>query len=305
MNYWVKTICIATLLLFVLAACGGADKPAQESSATDTSPTVVGETDEPDTPEATEIPPTTAPTSPPTAVSIPDFGGQPFTVGSDTTYLPMEFIHHDTKEIVGFDVDMMQEIGNRINATFQFQPFKEFEQLFAALAEGQFDLVVSSASITEERQQIVAFSDPYLSIGQVVSVQATNDTITSVLSLATVDLVGVQTGTTGDDAAQAVGVPEEKIKRYPTIDMAFQDLAIGAIHAVIADGPLSAYYASQVESIKVVGEPFTTEAYAIALPKGNTDLMDAINAALAQMKADGTLEALLIQWNLQDVATIP
>lgn len=235
-----------------------------------------------------------------------DLEGRVLTVGSDTTYPPMEFIDDQTREIVGFDVDMMNEIGRRINAEVEFETFPNFDAIFAALANGDFDLVVSSVSVTEERRQIIDFSDPYLSIGQVIAVQQENDTITTVEDLVNAELVGVQGGTTGEQAALEAGVDEAKIRRYDTIDLAFQDLANGAVDAVVADGPPSARYTAQLsDTVKVVGEPFTTEDYAIALQQDQPELKEAVNAALAQMKEDGTLEQLMEKWNLQDVATLP
>jgi len=166
--------------------------------------------------------------------------------------------------------------------------------------------VVSSVSVTEERRKIIDFSDPYLNIGQVIAVQKSNTTITGQADLAKVQLVGVQGGTTGEQATKKAGVDEAKIKRYDTIDLAFQDLSIGAIDAVVADGPPSARYATQLkDKVKIVGGPFTTEEYAIALQQGDTQLKDAVNAALKELKANGKLQELVNKWNLQDVATLP
>lgn len=236
---------------------------------------------------------------------VADLGGRTLIVGSDTTYPPMEFVN-DQREIVGFDVDMMNAIAELINAEVQFETFPNFDAIFAALANGEFDLVVSSVTITEERDELIDFSQPYLSIGQVISVQESNTSITSVDDLlAEGIIVGVQGGTTGEQAAIGAGVPDDQIQRYDTIDLAFQDLSTGAIDAVIADGPPSAQYTAEIAGLKSVGGPFTTEEYGIAIQQGDTELQEAINAALDQLKEDGTLQQLLEKWNLQDVATLP
>lgn len=281
-----------TLLLFFLmltAACGeqqAVTPPAPESA---TEGTAIAES----TPDA-EV------------KMVADLEGRSLVVGSDTTYPPMEFIDEKTRKIVGFDVDMMDEIARRINAQVEFQTFPNFDAIFAALASEDFDLVVSSVSITDERKEIIAFSEPYLSIGQVISVQEDNDSITTADDLVNADLVGVQGGTTGEQAAEEAGVPEAKIRRYDTIDLAFQDLSNGAIDAIVADGPPSAQYTAQLrDQVKIVGEPFTTEDYGIAIQKDDTELIEAINAGLAQIKEDGTMEKLLEKWNLQDVARLP
>lgn len=284
---------LATLMVLfamIVAACGQA-APAETG------------TDSPTAAPAAEA--TAAPEAAGGATTVADLGGRTLLIGSDTTYPPMEFVD-DNKQIVGFDVDMMNEIGKLTNATIEFKSFPSFDAIFAALANKEFDLVVSSVSVTEERKQIIAFSDPYLSIGQVISAPVDNSTITKVEDLTGVDLVGVQGGTTGEQAALDAGVPAEKIKRYDTIDLAFQDLANGAVDAVVADGPPSARYTDQLkDKIKVVGEPFTTEDYAIALQQGDEELLTAVNAALAELKANGTMAQLMDKWNLSDVANLP
>lgn len=296
--------CVPLIVLMLAAllvtACGGPQaggeaEPATEPAATEADPTA--ET----TGEAAE---STDEVAAGDSELVADLGGRTLVVGSDTTYPPMEFIN-DEQEIVGFDVDMMNEIARLINAEVEFVTFPDFDAIFAALANGEFDLVVSSVSITEERDEIIDFSDPYLSIGQVIAVQEDNTTITGVEDLPNAELVGVQGGTTGEQAALEAGVTEEQIRRYPTIDVAFQDLANGAVDAVVADGPPTAEYTSQIEGIKVVGGPFTTENYAIALQQGDSELQDAINAALQELKDNGTLDQLMEKWNLQDVATLP
>ncbi len=321
MKQGLRFVSLITLLLFLLAACGGAQQQAQPAAEGEQTTAPAGEEAETPDEESTEAPneATEAPEEATSAetteaaetgeeeetATIPDLGGRTIVIGSDTTYPPMEYIDEETMEIVGFDVNMMNEIASLININIEFQTFPNFDAIFAALANKEFDIVVSSVSVTEERKKIIDFSEPYLSIGQVITVQNENTTITSAEDLPVAELVGVQGGTTGEEAAKKAGVPEENIKRYDTIDLAFQDLAIGAVDAVIADGPPSARYTAQIDSIKVIGEPFTTENYAIALQQGDEELKTAINAALEEMKTNGTLQALMQEWNLQDVASIP
>lgn len=280
--FWL--VALFVILALLVSACGG------PPSANDT--------------------PTAAPPDDPTeegvSADLPDLGGRMLTVGSNAAYPPMEFVSEESGEIVGFDIDLMNEIAARLNANVEFENFPTFDAIFAALAGGDFDLVVSSVSITEERDAIIDFSDPYLTIGQVVTVQADNDAISGIETLDAAELIGVQGGTTGEEAVLDSTVPQERIRRYDTIDLAFADLADGDIDAVVTDGPTSAHFAEQLAgSIRVAGEPFTTEHYAIALREGDDELAAALNAALAEMQTDGTLERLVQEWNLQDVATLP
>lgn len=305
-----QTLCAMLLAGTMLVSCGtgGVESttgitPAPELAQT-TEPTQSSQaTEAPTTGTTTDATPTTAAGT--SGATVADLKGRALIIGSDTTYPPMEYVN-DAKEIVGFDVDLMNELAKRMNATVEFRTFPNFDAIFAALANKEFDMVVSSVSITDERKQIIAFSDPYLSIGQVISVAADNSTITGQDTLKSAQLVGVQGGTTGEEAAKAAGVPEAQIKRYDTIDLAFADLANGAVDAVIADGPPSAQYGTQYEGkVKAVGGPFTTEDYGIALQQGDTELLNALNAALKAAKEDGTFDALLEKWNLKGVATIP
>lgn len=250
--------------------------------------------------------PAAAPTEPDeTNATSTDLGGRMLIIGSDATYPPMEFIDEETQQIVGFDVDLMNEIGQIINATIKFENFSDFDAILDALASGQFDLVVSSVSVTAERDELVDFSASYLRIGQAITVHEENTSITSAEDLVDAALVGVQDGTTGERAVLEAGVPEAQIKGYGTIDLAFQDLSHGALDAVVTDGPPSAQYTAQFDNLKVVGEPFTTEEYAIALQEGDSELQAALNMALGELKANGTLEELMETWNLQDVADVP
>ncbi|MBC8074774.1 MAG: transporter substrate-binding domain-containing protein, partial [Chloroflexales bacterium] len=265
MNRTWQAICAVLLTAMLLAACGagGTGATTGATTAPDTAATTGTTTDATATTGTTTDATATTPAA--AGATVADLKGRVLIIGSDTTYPPMESVN-DQKEIVGFDVDMMNELAKRMNATVEFRTFPNFDAIFAALANKEFDMVVSSVSITDERKKIIAFSDPYLSIGQVITVPAANTTITGQDTLKSAQLVGVQGGTTGEEAAKAAGVPEAQIKRYDTIDLAFADLSNGAVDAVIADGPPSAQYATQYAGkIKAVGGPFTTEDYGIAL----------------------------------------
>ena len=234
-------------------------------------------------------------TAAPAAGGIPDLGGREVVIGTDAAYPPFESVDTASDEIVGFDVDLMNEIGKLINIKPKFQN-AAFDTIFAALQQKQFDAVMSAATITEERKKIIAFSDPYIEVGQLVVTLADNNSINSYQDLANAPAVGVQTGTTGEEAAKTEAkVPDEKLKRYQTIDLAFADLANNSIDAVVADSPTVGNYTSQpqyADKLKIVGDAFTTESYGIAVQQGDTELLNGINAALAQLESNGTIQQL-------------
>jgi polar amino acid transport system substrate-binding protein len=233
---------------------------------------------------------------------LPNLNGRRVVVGTDATYPPFESVDTATNQIVGFDVDLMNEIGRLVNFQPEFTN-ADFSTIFTALAADEFDAVMSAVTITDERRQIVAFSEPYLEVGQLVVVAAGNETIRSHEDLANSGLVGVQTGTTGEEAARSeANVPDDRLRRYQTIDLAFADLANNTIDAVIADGPTVGNYTSQPqysERLTIVGEPFTTESYGIAVNQADTELLNAINAALAEIKQTDTIEQLKERYQIR------
>ncbi|NJN66253.1 MAG: transporter substrate-binding domain-containing protein [Chloroflexaceae bacterium] len=235
-----------------------------------------------------------------------DLAGQTLVVGSYPAYPPMEYVDSETKRIVGFDLDLMYEIGALLNATVEFRSSRDFDRILEELNQGEFDLVVSGVAVTTERMQVVDFSRPYLEVGQVVVVSAEQPGIAGVADLPSARLVGVQQGTIGEEVAQQAGLDATRIQRYETVDLAFNALVSGGVEAVVADGPVAAWYVSQHRDlIRIAGEPFRTAQYAIALQQGNTALKDAVDRAIQELEANGTLPQLLARWQLTEVATIP
>ncbi|MDQ7029868.1 MAG: transporter substrate-binding domain-containing protein [Ardenticatenia bacterium] len=238
-----------------------------------------------------------AETTQPTA-ELPDLGGREITIGSDTAYPPFEFVD-ENGNIVGFDVDMMDAVCELVNCQPQFVT-TAFDGIFAALAAGEFDAVVSAVTITAERAEIVDFTRPYLNAGQIVTVRSDTTDINGPEDLAD-KIVGVQLGTTGDIAASDY-TAEENIRRYQTIDVAMAALAQGDIDAVIADAPTSADIVEKQfkGQLKLVGEPFTEEYYGIAVRKETPELTEAFNAALEVLIQNGTLQELANTWGLPE-----
>lgn len=247
-------------------------------------------------------PPTPAPEATPEAAAgaVPDLGGREISIGSDTAYPPFEFVD-ENNQIVGFDVDMMDAVCELANCRPNFVT-ASFDGIFAALAAGEYDAVVSAVTITEERDQVVDFTRPYLNAGQIVTVRQDSE-ITGPDDLEG-KTVGVQLGTTGDVAAGDL-TSDENVRRYQTIDLAMAALAQGDVEAVIADAPTSAdIVARQFEDeLKLVGEPFTDEFYGVAVREETPELKEAFDAALAQLIENGTLTELAEKWDLPPSAT--
>ncbi|CAN5607154.1 transporter substrate-binding domain-containing protein [soil metagenome] len=222
-----------------------------------------------------------------------DLGGRVITIGSDTTYPPFEFVAEDGST-VGFDVDVMNAICERVNCLPQFQT-AAWDGIFPALAAGEFDMVVSGVTITEERAQIVEFSEPYLSFTQVVVVRAGQSEIDAETLRTGNHTVAAQIGTTNE--AQATDLAgEANVRSYDTFDLAFLALLNGDVDAVISDEPTAEefvqLYAGELE---ISDRDLTSEELGFAFQQGS-ELIDPINAGLAMIREDGTLDALVEQW---------
>jgi len=249
-------------------------------------------------PKPTAVPPTTAPVAPAaTAVPKPTEAPKPVglgvvKIGNNAEYPPFESVDASGK-IVGFDPDIIAAIAKA--AGFEFELINtRWDGIFVALASGEFDAVISAATITDERKQTVDFSDPYFNAGQMIAVKQGSPIKTPA------DLdgkkVGVQLGTTGDiwvsDNTKA------EVVRYDEITLAFQALGNGDIDAIVNDGPTSAdiIKANPELGATLVGEPFTEENYGIAVSKDKPELLAAINKGLAAVKASGEYDKIYETW---------
>lgn len=237
-------------------------------------------------PAATQAP-TNAPTSAPTAVPA-----ETIRVATDATWPPFEIVDETTKNIIGFDIDLLKAAAAAEGLQVEFVNVG-FDPLLAGIAQCQYDAAISAITITDERKQQMLFTDPYFNAGQVVAVQAANTEITGKDSL-TGKKVGAQIGTTGAIEATNAGA---EVRSYDTVDLAYQDLMNGQIDAVIADNPLAiGFVGKNPDKLKLVGDVFTSEEYGIAVCKDRADLVEKLNAGLAKVKADGLIEILTKQW---------
>jgi polar amino acid transport system substrate-binding protein len=213
---------------------------------------------------------------------------QKITVATDATFKPFEYTD-DKGNLVGFDIDLMNEIAKKANLEIQWVNIP-FESLLSGLATCQYDMAIAGISILPERQKEMLFSDPYMDAGLVVVVQKNNATINSKDDLKGLK-VAAQLGTTGEVEAKKIeGVV---YKPYDTFDLAFLDLANGQIDAVIADNPVAlGFIAANPDKLKTAGPVFNSEQYGIAMCKTKTDLQTKVNAALKELVAAGTITEL-------------
>ncbi|MFN2304533.1 MAG: basic amino acid ABC transporter substrate-binding protein [Anaerolineales bacterium] len=214
-------------------------------------------------------------------------------VATDAAFPPFEYVEEDSKEIVGFDIDLMNAIAEKANLDIRFQNVA-WDPLLAGMADCQYDMAISAITILPERAEQFGFSDPYINAGQIVAVAIANETIGGPQDLVGAT-IGAQIGTTG--AMEAEAIADSTVKVYDTYELAFLDLMNGQIDAVIADYPTAVAFVNQnADSLKVVGDVFTDENYGIAFCKGNDELISQVNSALAELKSEGFIDELVIKW---------
>ena len=211
------------------------------------------------------------------------------------TWPPMEFINQN-KEIVGFDIDMLMAMGEAGGFEVEVKN-TAWDGIFAGLANGNYDAVCSSVTITEERKKSMDFTDAYINAGQVVIVETSTSGVTTLNDLKGMK-VGAQIGTTGAFAVTDAGGIE--LKTYDELGLAVEDLANGNLKAVVADSPIAADYVlgndNYKDKLKIVGEPFTDEFYGIAVKKGNTEVLEMLNSALKAVIESGKRDELVNKW---------
>lgn len=237
---------------------------------------------------------------------LPDLGGREVRIAVENAYNPFNFIDAETGEAIGYDYDIFREICNRLNCEPVFVETSWDAMVAIMGGEGNFDtfdIGADGITITEERAQSVDFSDPYIQLSQVMLVRADEDRFDSADELAANEelLVGSQPGTTNyDTAAEIVG--EDRIVAYDQFGLAVQALINGDVDAVIMDNVAGiGYVGANPGEVKIVGEPLTSEELGFIFPK-DSELTDAVNAALAQMEEDGTLDELFQKWFVTEEA---
>jgi polar amino acid transport system substrate-binding protein len=214
-------------------------------------------------------------------------------VATDATWPPFEFVDENSKEIVGFDIDLMKAIAAKEGMEVEFQNVA-WDALLAGIAQCQYDVAISSISITDERKANMLFSDPYYTVGQQIVVAADNTDITGEADLAG-KRVGAQISTTGAELVSSIDGAE--LVNFNTIGLAFQALMNGDVDAVVADNVMAlGYVAKYPDKLKAVGDPLTGESIGIAVCKTKTDLLNKINDGLAKVKSEGLIEKLNDQW---------
>jgi polar amino acid transport system substrate-binding protein len=231
-------------------------------------------------------------------VSCAKKGPLKITIATDATFPPMEFVDTN-KSIVGLDIDLMNAAAAAGGFTVEFKNI-EWESIFAGLNNGNYDAVMSSVTITDEKKKTMDFSMPYINAGQILTVSAELNGVTSLAEMKG-KTIGAQIGTTGAFEIDKIRAADNlNEKTYDEIGLAFEDLFNGRIDGVVTDVPTAASYAIQNDKytgkMKFAGTPFTEEYYGVVVKKGNARVLNIINAGLKKILDSGADKTIEDKW---------
>jgi polar amino acid transport system substrate-binding protein len=237
-----------------------------------------------------------APAPAPAPVAAAPAPAKVYVVGTDAAYAPFES-QNEKGEIVGFDIEVVQAIAKKAGIEVKFVN-TPWEGIFNALGQGDRDMVVSAVTITDERKGTMDFTDPYFDAQQLIAVKE-NSKVAKFADLKKLK-VGVQTGTTGDEAVtKLLGKTSTAIKRFESTPLALKELESGGVDAVVADNGVVIHYVANNPggNFKTVADKeFVPEQYGIAVKKGNAELLGKLNKGLADIKADGSYNTIYAKY---------
>ncbi len=212
-------------------------------------------------------------------------------MGTNAAFPPFEYVEGGA--ISGVDADLMAAIAAKLGLTLEIVDM-EFDSLPTALSNGQIDVIAAGYTVKPDREETMDFSDSYYTAAQTIIVLK-DSKITTADDLKD-KVIGVQTGTTGSWNA-ADYTTEDKIKGFANGMLAVEALKNGQVDAVIIDNnPAKSYADENPDTLVLIENQFAAEDYALAVAKGNAVLLEKINTALAEMKADGSFDAIIAKY---------
>jgi polar amino acid transport system substrate-binding protein len=237
------------------------------------------------------------------AADLPDLGGKKVVVVTENAYPPLQFVDPKTSQAIGWEYDAMNEIAKRLNFQVEYQN-TSWDAMIQSVSDNQYNIGMTGITINDERKAKVDFSDPYMRSEQFMLVRADETRFTDAASFKTFEqgLVGAQPGTTPFYTAvySVLDGNEQnpRIKLFETFGATVQALKAGDVDVVLTDGTAGkGYVDASGGALKLTGGPLGTEDFGFIFPKGS-DLVAPVNAAIASLKADGTIDALNKKWFL-------
>ena len=271
----ILAMAMAVVMALGLSACGGSNSAASSSAAGSVSGSASGSASNGD-PAFTTVTP-----------------GK-LTMSTNASFPPYEMVADDGS-FEGIDIEVAGAIAEKLGLELQVDDMG-FDAALQAAQTGKSDMVMAGVTITEERQAVMDFSNSYANGVQVVIVKE-DSPIQTVDDLANANMIGCQMGTTGyiycSDTVENGGFGEDHVTPYDDGAAAVQALMNGQVDAVVIDNMPAQSYVAANPGLKILDGEFTNEDYAIGVAKGNTALLDAINNALEELTADGTIQSIV------------
>jgi polar amino acid transport system substrate-binding protein len=277
----------------LLVACGGEAQqaiqevaPTLEAAAEELAPTVEAALEEAQKEEE----------APAAEGGLPDLGGREITIAVENQYLPFNYIDPDSGEPAGWDYAVWDEMCNLLNCTPVYIE-ASWEGMIQAVSDGQFDAAADGITITEDRAEIVDFSEGYINIDQRLLVRLDEDRIEAIEDIVNDEslVLGTQTGTTNYETATKY-LDEQRIQAFETFPFAVQALIAGDVDAVIIDETAGqGYKGENADVLKLVGPSMSSDQLGFIYPLGS-DLVDPVDAALNELKANGFLQGINLEY---------
>ncbi len=237
------------------------------------------------------------------AQSLPDLGGKTVTVVTENAYPPLQFVDPKTGKQIGGEYDAMDEMAKRLNFKVEYQN-TSWDAMIQAVSDGQYNIGMTGITIKDERKEKVDFSNPYMHSEMRMLVRSDESRFTDAKSFAALKdgLIAAQPGTTPFFVSvyDVLDGNEQnpRIKLFETFGATVQALKTGDVDLALTDGVAAKGYVDASDGkLKIVGDPLGSEDFGFIFKKGS-DLVAPINAAIAALKADGTLDALNKKWFL-------
>lgn len=210
-------------------------------------------------------------------------------MATNAEFPPYEY--YEGNKVVGIDADIARAVAKEMGMKLKIEDMA-FDSIVTAVSSGKADMGAAGMTVTKKRLKNVDFTDTYAKAAQVIIVKEDSDL------KGPADLegkkIGVQLGTTGDLYTDKI--KDADVERYNKGFEAVQALKQGKIDAVIIDGQPAKEFVEEAKGLKILDEAFTTEEYAIAIKKGNDELKDKINKALADLKSSGKLDEITAKY---------
>jgi polar amino acid transport system substrate-binding protein len=222
-----------------------------------------------------------------------DLGGRTVTVGVENAYLPFNFVLAGESEGQGWDYDAWREICRILNCEAEFI-VAGWPDVIDQVAQGEIDTAADGISITDERKEIVAFSDPYMTVQQKLIVGIDDDRYASTDDVFADPeaIIGTQVGTTNFELAESLLGGTDRIEAYDQFGLAVQALIAGDVDAVIIDDAAGlGYIGENADAVTTLPEGLQSDPLGFIYPL-DSDLVEAVNYALAEMASSGFLEEL-------------